>query len=479
MGASFEDICVFHILDGLRDGLSHFSQPSRAALIYCVNRDGAPHIYDPQGLLRGHEPKLRAFFLNSDNWRQDPPEGTEVRFLEPWELKGLPLAGIIAYGGRSEAMAFQIWFTEEHPDMCSLGPTRRWLEYAARLFSQNFAMQNVLNMDIAGYALQKCANHAIRDHIVDERASKGAWDTHLRIYPILDAVLAVSATTEEGAWPRGNIVFVEPRKLGEIRFLATFDETERPALGTTKHVRKLLQSVEGSANVLVSDGYSIVGVGTGKLPRTSVHAEFNGLHGFLKLDHEPVCSFSDGSFHSSNLKPNLVQLEEALLETTLDFNTQHHLLQVVNRLVDRATERKHGCSIILDLGATRLSTAGQHLTAPLDLTREHMLDLACALSKVDGALHIGADLNLYGFACLMDGRAAIGENRARGARFNSAVRFTAEHERIIVVVVSADRPVSIIQGGVELTAACDYRQIRGCPVPPPLEVWLDGKDEDS
>jgi hypothetical protein len=63
---------------------------------------------------------------------------------------------------------------------------------------------------------------------------------------------------------------------------------------------------------------------------------------------------------------------------------------------------------------------------------------------------------------------------ARGARYNSALRYTAEHEQTIVVVVSSDRPVSIIQGGVELTAACVLKTMRGCPSPPRLEEWLQG-----
>ena len=41
---SFEDICLFHILDGLRDGLGHFSHPTRVALIYAVKHDGPLHI---------------------------------------------------------------------------------------------------------------------------------------------------------------------------------------------------------------------------------------------------------------------------------------------------------------------------------------------------------------------------------------------------------------------------------------------------
>jgi hypothetical protein len=92
---------------------------------------------------------------------------------------------------------------------------------------------------------------------------------------------------------------------------------------------------------------------------------------------------------------------------------------------------------------------------------------------VDGALHIGHDSNLYGFACLLDGKAVPGENRARGARYNSAVRFTAANDDIIVIVVSSDRPVSIIQRGIELTARCSWTPLPGrAPEPPTLEEWL-------
>lgn len=101
------------------------------------------------------------------------------------------------------------------------------------------------------------------------------------------------------------------------------------------------------------------------------------------------------------------------------------------------------------------------------------LELAKSLTKLDGALHIGRDGQLYGFACLLDGRSIISEDRARGARYNSALRFTAEHDNILMVVVSADRPVSIIQGGVEISGTCQWRPISGCIFDSePLESWV-------
>ena len=470
-GTSFENICIFHILDGLRDGLSHYSQPSRAALIYAERPDSPPRICDPQDLLEGHEPKLRDFYLYSSKWRSDGGSSNEIRALDAKEAK-LDLSGLISFGARSTAMHYQMWFTDQHPDMCSTGPTRRWLEYAAGLLSQNFDAQNVINLDTAGFMLQHCANHAVRDFIVDERSKLGWLDTQIRVYPFLDAVLSVSGTQEEGAWPKGRMVVVEPSQLESVRFTCRFPEMEQPRLVDFKHVRKLLQAVEDSGRVLVSDGKTVLGIAIGPMPGAYLSAQFCGIHGFLRLKDELICSFHDGRFHSSNLRANLVQLEEQMLETDMEMEQQHTLLQIVSLLVNRVRERKHGCTLVIDTGQEQLDMSGQHFDKPLDLQNSSQLKLACSLAKLDGALHIGRDLKLHGFGCLMDGSSVPGENRARGARFNSALRFTAAHEDIVVVVVSSDRPVSIIKNGVELTALCRFDQIRGLSRPPLLAEWI-------
>lgn len=469
--ASFESLCIFHILDGLREGLSHFSQQSRAALIYAPEPDSPPRVWDPQGLLEGHEPKLRDYYLYSSKWRGDSPVGQEIEIIDQDEA-GLDLSGVITLGARSKSMHYQMWFTEEHPDMCSLGPTRSWLEYAAELISQNFQTRNVMNLDTAGFMLQHCATHAIRDFIVDERSRLGWLDTQIRVYPFLDAIIGVSSTKEEGAWPRGRMVVVEPSQLEKVRFVCRFPIHEQPRLADTKHVRKLLQAVEDSGRVLVSDGATVLGIAIGPMPGAYLAAQFSGTHGFLWIRDDLVCSFADGRFHSSNLRANLVQLEEQMLETDMPMETQHTLMQIVSLMVNRVRDRKHGCTLVVDTAENQLSMSGQHFETPLDLQDSSQLKLACSLAKLDGALQIGRDLKLHGFGCLMDGRCVPGENRARGARFNSALRFTAEHEDIVVVVVSSDRPVSIIKNGVELTALCHFEQIRGLSRPPLLAEWV-------
>ena len=172
-------------------------------------------------------------------------------------------------------------------------------------------------------------------------------------------------------------------------------------------------------------------------------------------------------------RAKLVQVEEALIESNLDPDAGHTLFKIISGLVHSAEKQKHGCTLVIDLNEAPISISGQRLERSLDLRQPDLFELAMALSKVDGALHVGADLELHGFACLLDGTAIAGEDRARGARFNSALRFTAQHPNIMVIVVSVDHPVAVIQEGVEISAQCQWKPTtRFIARPVTLEHWL-------
>jgi hypothetical protein len=383
------------------------------------------------------------------------------------------MTGLISFGGRSGSVCYQMWFTEHHPDMCSIGPSERWLEHAAWLLSHDFDADGTFCTGTSGYVLRGYATHAVRDYIIDEINVMMGLDSQIRIYPLLDAVLGISATREEHATPRGQLVFVEPYLLSRIEFIARFPSYEQPGLSNFKHVRKLLQSVQHSDRRLVSDGQSIIGIAAGQMPRYSIVADFRGSHGFLELSGQPICSFSDGNFHSSTQQAKMVELEELLIESRLRPEEAHRLFKIVSQIVHYAEAEEFGCTLVLDLNQRPMELAGQHLNRPLALSENHHIDFVRNLARVDGALHIGIDLRLHGFACLLDGRAIVGEDRSRGARYNSALRFTAEKPNMIVVVVSADRPVSIIHEGVNINAACVWRPIPGTmTTPPEIQVWL-------
>jgi hypothetical protein len=466
-------LCLHNILDGLKRGLTKFSGPSRIALVYAIDPDEPLRILDPQDLLFGHQPAIKKYFASTDEWRLNLPEMGQV-FFDHTLSQRLDLDGLISLGGRSRGCAYQMWFTERHPDLCSAGPTSRWLEFALLQLSQSLVVQDVLSLDAASYLLCEMALHAVHDYISDKRLRIIDAGSDLNVYNLLDVIIQISKTPEEGAWARGALAFVERANMPDVHFLSRFPKSECPKLDNYKHVRKLLQAVECGDRTLISDGESIAGIAVGELPPGSLCTEFNGRRGILKLDGKAACSFSDGTFHSTNYQPSLGALQDALLKCRFDPAHLRKLFMCINRIVAVASEENYGCGVIIDSNKRPLHLSGQTLDAPIDLNIDKNLDLAIALARVDGVLHIDADLKLHAFACLMDGPSLPREDRSRGARYNSALRFTAKHPELIVVVVSSDRPVSIIQGGINLSKTHAWPAIpKTLRVPPTLKQWLE------
>jgi hypothetical protein len=470
----FINRCLRETLLGLRDGLSHFSGDSRTAIIFALNKESELKICDPRNLMRGYEPKLKALYLESDDWRkaivESPPSN---RYNDIETHPNLHLDGLISCGGSSGPVYYQMWFTEHHPNICSLGPTECWLEHAVLRFSHDMANDSALYTGISGSFLREYATHAVHDCIVDKAGLALGMDVQIHIYPILDAILGISKTSEEGAHPHGALTFIEPRFHRDIRFLARFNQTELPLVGNYKHVRKLLQAVENSNRTLISDGKHIIGIAESNIPQFQITAEFNGKLGFLYADKEVICSFHDGNYSSATHRAKLFEVEEALLDFAMEPSVRNDMFQIIAALVHNAEDKKFGCTFVIDLAPEPTPTAGQALTPPIDLRQPNKLQLAAALSKVDGALHIRSNLHLYAFACLLDGHRVPNENRARGARYNSALRFTAQHPETIVVVVSSDRPVSIFQKGEKIDHRYGESTLSRCHLyPMHLREWL-------
>ncbi|MBM9603139.1 DNA integrity scanning protein DisA nucleotide-binding domain protein [Desulfopila inferna] len=474
MQTSFNNTCINDTLMGLREGLSHFSGPSTAAVIFSLPKQAHLSIYDPDSLLRGHELKIKNFYFDEKGHQfLSRYNGTSKCYSSIENVPVFELDGILSFGGSSATVPYQMWFTEHHPDLCSTGPTERWLEHAVLRFSHDIANGPRLYTGISGSFLREYSTHAIHDHIKKETFRLTGKLSGLDVYPILDAILEISKTLEERAWPSGELAFIEPRDADKVNFLAKFTGTELPQLSHSKHVRKLLQTVQDTNHKLISDGQNILGICNSRLPQYSLTAAYHRRYGYVRLNQDILCSFSDGRYRSSSFKAKLFEIEEALLDYDLDSETRDKLFHIITTLVHSAQSMRHGCAFVLDLNSKPVKISGQLLDAPLDLNDDDSLELACALSRVDGALHISQDQRLLGFACLLDGRTIEGEDRARGARYNSALRFTAENHKTIVVVVSSDRPVSVIQQGIVLQGRCQWRSMTHCSlVPDSLKEWL-------
>lgn len=158
--------CISDIHEGLRDGLSHFSQITRAALIYTIAPSDPIQVYDPQELLRGHEPRHKEIYMDTGLWRKTvPPRPDVIQIDRIHREEDLYLTGLISFGGRSRSVFYHMWFTEHHPDMCSTGPTERWLKHAAWRLSHDIANEDALYTGISGFFLKEYSTHAVRDFI--------------------------------------------------------------------------------------------------------------------------------------------------------------------------------------------------------------------------------------------------------------------------------------------------------------------------
>ncbi len=470
--------CIRETLSGLRDGLSQFSGESRSAIIFSLKKEDELCICDPQNLLRGYEPKLNAIYFDEKDYCEpfEPHNGKfSYNLIEP--QANLQLDGLISHGGSSSPVYYQMWFTEHHPNICSVLPTECWLEHAVLRLSHDIANDSTLYTGISGSFLREYGTHAVHDCVVDMAGITLGLDIQIHIYPMLESILGISKTNEEGVRPFGMLSFLEPRFLDQITFLARFKSAEQPKLDNFKHVRKLLQATEFSNRTLISDGTNIIGIAEKTFDAFNVTADFQGKFGFLYAKDELICSFQDGRYNSNTHRAKLFEVEEALLDFDLEPTIRNDLFKIVSALVHNAEDKMFGCTFVLDLAGEITSIAGQSLTPPIDLTETDKLQLAANLSKVDGALHIRANLHLYGFACLLDGFSVPNEDRARGARYNSALRFTAQHRDTIVVVVSSDRPVSVFQQGKEIMSNYSHYESSKCNLfPIHLKEWLLNSD---
>ena len=128
-------------------------------------------------------------------------------------------------------------------------------------------------------------------------------------------------------------------------------------------------------------------------------------------------------------------------------------------MIHKAGHSHYGSTVVIDMNEAPLVLSGHVLDPPLTLMDPDNYDLAAAFMRIDGAVQITPDAKIRGFGCLLDGQSVTWENMARGARYNSALRFSATTSKVIVVVVSADRPISIIYNGIELNGISRWKPI--------------------
>jgi hypothetical protein len=112
-------------------------------------------------------------------------------------------------------------------------------------------------------------------------------------------------------------------------------------------------------------------------------------------------------------------------------------------LVKHAMKAEHGTMLIVSANAAaeaaRLtkSTKGIKPFTPTEPT-------IVAASAIDGGILVDLEGKCHGIGIILDGEAGDGENPARGARYNSAIRYLRKHPESLIAVVSEDKTVDVV-----------------------------------
>jgi hypothetical protein len=262
---------------------------------------------------------------------------------------------------------------------------------------------------------------------------------------LFDACNAISALKYEGSEGVGAMLLAR-RNHPEIYQLLTLD-TPVP-LRDYRSVRKLLELAEGSVRLL-SDAVNVYGLGSlmpghdfnkGEifLINFTKHYTWEFVHAgqvMMKAAYG-VPSLPKGQLDEPKFRSGLYQTFPELPEEDA---------QKLWLLMNEVTKLRHGTIVVITEGAEeeakRLENQSFKIT-PMAMAPSFIRQL----TQIDGAMLLDTHGNCHAIGLILDGLASEHGNAARGARYNSAIRYveTSTHA-CLAVVVSDDGLINLIR----------------------------------
>lgn len=270
-------------------------------------------------------------------------------------------------------------------------------------------------------------------HVAD---TSGHWG-------LFDACNAISAMRYEGAEAEGRMLICRSRHPGVDMKLAL-----RAPVGLTDHrtVRKLLEVSRHDAQ-LVSDATRVTGLGNVARYDGSSEDIFEirfAKHYCWDLYHnqQHMMRVSYGCPQLPRADDVSARFREIITRTFPGNSTLN--TDRLWRLVDAVRQTGQGSTIVIaeNAGAEASRLAAQSLEVdPVDGS----FGLVRMISAVDGAIMMDPQGRVHAFGVILDGVASPEGDRARGSRYNSAVRYQQScTSRCVVVVMSDDGMIDVL-----------------------------------
>ena len=116
--------------------------------------------------------------------------------------------------------------------------------------------------------------------------------------------------------------------------------------------------------------------------------------------------------------------------------TDKQIVRIIN-LVQEAEKEKHGTMLLISADARKESERLRNQGTPIQPKRIRP-ELLKNLTPIDGAVILNEKATCYSIGTILDGIASPKGNPARGARYNSALRYVEPRSGCMAVVISED-----------------------------------------
>lgn len=278
----------------------------------------------------------------------------------------------------------------------------------------------------------------------------GLWDT------TYDKLNKISSLNYEGKAIRGKILFTKKEILNQegghpnLNILMTF--ASRTPLSNYRHVRKLLELSKGNV-CLISDSETIYGLGQKR--------------GHYQMDREDLFEVEFTNYYTWELSHDNQKLMRvshehiSLPKAKVAYDSFFYKLKQVFKDLDNAKIRdlyllvmeaiKYNTGTLLVFSTNAASEARRLKNQCFQV--EPILvsnDVIRSVINIDGAILMDLDGVCHGIGAILDGMATTRGDAARGARYNSAIRYVETISKMddfsdcVAVVISDDGIIDII-----------------------------------
>ena len=250
------------------------------------------------------------------------------------------------------------------------------------------------------------------------------------------SVTDFSSLTYERSGAKGHFVVTSPDNLSNKLSISI----QSPVyLNQPRTVRKLLELTDDT-NALLTDGHTIYGIGECN-PSPDVATVTIDGHAKWSLCVDGTTLMKVAYEHAT--------LPKQILDKDLFSDVAHRTIGAVDvqriwNIFQCALDNGHGSTIVVSEDPmSEIERLGQEALAVKPEYFDHRQ--VAMLGRIDGAIILGPDGRCYAFGAILDGLATSTGDRARGARFNSSIRYQKTAAKgTLVIVISDDGTVDLI-----------------------------------